>query len=120
MISYSVYKIIHLTGVMMVILGLAGTIGSTVAGHPLSWRKPLAYTHGIGMFLSLLGGFGLLARIGVMHGAFPGWAYAKLAIWLVFGGMLAATRKPQHAKKAFVLSILLFATAAWIAGSKPF
>lgn len=120
MIPYYIYKVIHLTGVMMVLTGLAGTIGSTVSGQPLSWRKPLAYTHGIGMFLSLLGGFGLLARLGFMHANLPYWAYAKLGIWLVFGGMLSAARKPQHAKKAWLLMIALFASAAYIAGTKPF
>ena len=87
MISYSIYKIVHLLGVMMVFLSLGGVIMHAINGGEKehSWRKPVAITHGIGLLLALVGGFGLLARLGVMHGTLPGWVLAKLGIWFVFG-----------------------------------
>lgn len=114
MISYAVYKIVHLTGVMMVFLAVGGLLMNP------SSRRPLAMLHGFGLFLSLLGGFGLLARLGVTHGGLPGWALAKLGIWTVFALAIMAPRFPRFAKAAWPLAVVLGAGAAYIAGSKPF
>lgn len=123
MISYSVYKIVHLVGVLMVFLALGGVathaINGGAKGH--SWRKPIAITHGIGLVLSLVGGFGLLARLGIVHGGLPGWVMAKLGIWLLFAVLIGVvSRKPGWAKPIWPLIIILGATAAYLAGSKPF
>ncbi len=123
MISYQVYKLIHLSGVLMVFLALGGVIthAANGGGKTHSWRKAAAMTHGIGLLLSLIGGFGLLARIGVDHGGLPGWVIAKLGIWILFGGSLSlAYRKPKFARAAWVLAIALGATATYLAGQKPF
>lgn len=122
MISYSVYKVMHLMGVLMVFLALGGlvtgTITKTYKGN--SWRKSIAITHGVGLLVSLIGGFGLLARLGVVHGMLPGWAIAKLCIWLFFGATMGLIpRKPELAKPLWILVIILGALAAYLAGSKP-
>ncbi len=122
MISYSIYKIVHLLGVMMVFLSLGGVIMHAIngGGREHSWRKPVSITHGIGLFLALLGGFGLLARLGVVHGALPGWVIAKLAIWLVFAILIGVViRKNSWAKPIWIISLLLGGVAAYLAGSKP-
>ncbi len=123
MISYSIYKIIHLTGVLMVFLSLGGVamhaINKGTKDH--SWKKPVAITHGLGLLLSLVGGFGLLARLGVMHGTLPGWVLTKLGIWFTFAILIGVLiRKPSLAKPIWVLTILLGGVAAYLAGSKPF
>lgn len=123
MISYSVYKVVHLVGVMMVFLAIGGVAANAIAGRPREhlWRRPIAITHGVGMFLSLLGGFGLLARLGIVHGGLPGWVLAKLVIWGIFGALLAvALRKPVWGKAIWLIVILLGGAAAYLAGSKPF
>lgn len=123
MISYSVYKVIHLVGVMMVFLSLGGVVANAVnAGTKTSaWRKPIAATHGIGLLLSLVGGFGLLARLGVVHGSLPGWVLAKLGIWTLFAVAIAALgRRPEFAKAGWAVLVILGAAAAYLAGSKPF
>ena len=123
MISYSVYKIVHLTGVFMVIMALGGIAATAIAGggKTSSWRKPMAITHGAGMLISLIGGFGLLARLGIVHGMLPGWVFAKLGIWLVFGGMIGILfRKPDWAKAIWPTIIVLGGVATYLAGSKPF
>lgn len=123
MISYSVYKVVHLVGVMMVFLALGGVVTNAVngGGKKHAWRMPIAITHGVGLFLSLLGGFGLLARLGIVHGGLPGWALAKLGIWTVFALAIAVIiRKPALAKMGWPLIIILGGTAAYLAGSKPF
>lgn len=123
MISYSIYKIVHLLGVMMVFLSLGGVIMHAIngGGREHSWRKPVAITHGIGLLLALVGGFGLLARLGVMHGTLPGWIIAKLGIWLVFAILVGVViRKKSWAKPIWIIALLLGGAAAYLAGSKPF
>ncbi len=121
MISYSVYKIIHLLGVLMIFLSMGGVITHAVNGgeRKHSWRKSVAITHGVGLLLSLVGGFGLLARLGVMHGSLPGWIIAKLAIWIAFAVMLGVIiRKRTWAKPMWISTLILGAAAIYLAGNK--
>ena len=123
MISYAVYKLIHLGGVLMVFLALGGVATNAINGGSKShsWRRPIAFTHGIGLLLSLIGGFGLLARLGVAHGGLPSWIVAKLGIWILFAVLIGVvSRKPNWAKPIWLLIIILGVTAAYLAGSKPF
>ncbi len=123
MIPYSVYKVVHLVGVLMVFLSLGGVTMHAITGGTKNnvWRKPVAITHGVGLFLALLGGFGLLARLGIVQGGLPGWIYAKLTIWLIFAGMTGIViRKPHLAKTMWILSLVLGGFAAYLAGYKPF
>ncbi len=122
MISYAVYKIIHLTGIMMVFLALGGLSTHAINGGDKkhSWRLPIALTHGIGMTLSLVAGFGLLARLGIAQGGLPGWAIAKLVIWAIFGGLMALIiRQPKLSRSLWFIMIALGALAAYLAGAKP-
>ncbi len=123
MISYSIYKIVHLVGVLMVFLALGGVATNAIneGSKNHSWRKPIAITHGIGLLLSLVGGFGLLARLGIIHSGLPGWVMAKLGIWVLFAVLIGVvSRKPGWAKLIWLLIIILGATAAYVAGSKSF
>ena len=123
MISYSVYKVLHLTGVLMVFLSLGGVAMNAIntSGASIAWKKPAAITHGIGLLISLVGGFGLLARLGIMHGGLPGWALAKLCIWILFAGMIGVLlKKPNLAKPIWFVMIVGGSLAAYLAGYKPF
>ena len=123
MISYGVYKVLHLVGAFMILLSLGGVAANSINGVPKknSWRKAMMITHGIGMIFSLVAGFGLMARIGVVHGSLPGWVIAKLVIWLVFGALIGViNRKPELGKPMWILIIVLGGMAAYLAGSKPF
>ncbi len=78
-------------------------------------------TYITGLICALVGGFGLLARIGVPHGGMPAWAVFKVAIWIVFASVLfIASHKPGWAKFIWPLVIFLGATATYLAGNKPF
>ncbi|HZX60505.1 MAG TPA: hypothetical protein VFF51_02025, partial [Candidatus Methylomirabilis sp.] len=87
MIPYLVYKNIHLVGVFMILMALGGLLLHSITGgtQEHSWRRPVAITHGVGLLLVLLGGFGMLARIGI-YWSWPGWVTGKIIIWLLFGG----------------------------------
>ncbi len=124
MISYQVYKVLHLAGVFMVVMSLGAMVLHAVNGggknHP--FRKQMASTHGLGLLLSLVAGFGLLARLGFVHNQWPpGWALTKMGIWIVFGGLSSVLlRKPKLAKPLWLGIIVLFTSAAYLANYKPF
>ena len=72
------------------------------------------------LFAMLLGGFGMLAKLG-MTGGLPGWAIAKVVLWLFVGGLLAVPlRMPQFAKPLWFLLPVVGGLGAWLAITKPF
>ncbi len=94
--------------------------GSTRTADP--GRKWVAITHGIGLLIVLVAGFGLLARLGISHGGdWPIWVWMKLGIWLVLGAMTALIgRNPRHARFFWVGIPILAALAAYLGINKPF
>jgi len=122
MIPFQLYKLIHLVGVLMLFLSVGGLIlFATQSGdrkHP--WRKVLLATHGIGIILVLVAGFGLLARIGIFW-PWPGWVAVKVAVWLIFAALPAIiARNPSLTKILWWTAVALGALAAYLAGYKPF
>ncbi|MBO6575434.1 MAG: hypothetical protein JJ896_08465 [Rhodothermales bacterium] len=113
------YKVLHLLGLMLVFAALGGAaIEAALKEKP--WKKMHAILHGSGLFLLLLGGFGMLARLGIISG-WPGWVWAKLAIWVILGGSLTAMRKmPERGRPLLFGAILLGTLAAYLALYKPF
>ncbi len=122
MISYPVYKVVHLFGIFLIFVSLGGvTLHSMNGGsreHPM--RKKAAMTHGVGLLIALVGGFGLLARLGVLS-PFPLWAALKLVIWLFMGGAIALAYRAKGGigKMLWWLFPLLGASAAYLAIFKP-
>jgi hypothetical protein len=111
MISYSVYKLIHILGICGVVMGLgaafaASRVSVSLSGDqkPAITRKIIAITHGLGLFLVLLGGFGMLARL-QMHWPLPWWVIVKIIVWVGLGAWLTVTYK--SASKG---------VAAWLGG----
>lgn len=120
--SYEFYKIMHVTGFIMVFLGLAGVLALRMAGPNLPKRAYMLFviTHGIGLLIAFVAGFGLAARMNMFQNL-PIWVWAKIAIWLVLGGAMAlAKRRGQIGTPILVLLIGLGGTAAWLAITKPF
>jgi hypothetical protein len=121
-VPYLFYRAIHFLGIFGLVVVLAVALARTPLVAPDPWRKRLARLHGGALFLILLGGFGMLARLGVDHGAiFPGWVWVKLAIWTTLGGLvLAAGRSAVWSIRGLVLIPLLAALAGLVAYAKPF
>ena len=116
MLSLTLYKLVHFLGITLLLISLGALIVHQGAG--LS-KRALAMTHGVGLFLILVSGFGMLARLGI-HG-FPVWVILKLALWLLFGAMMAIIprRRARQAKGLWILVISLAFVAAYIALYKP-
>ncbi len=118
--SYLTYKILHILGVLLAFLALGGLTLNALSGgrgDEGRGRKLAGATHGLALLIILISGFGLLAKLGL---GFPTWAWAKLAIWLIIGAMLAFVRRmPQHATFFWFLIPALGACAAALALFKP-
>jgi hypothetical protein len=94
--SYEFYKIIHVTGIILLFASLGGFATFRVFATKESNRKAyktLAMTHGISLLIVLVAGFGLIARTGIAEGGFPLWIYGKLGIWLLAGGIFTFIKK---------------------------
>ena len=123
--SYVTYKLIHFIGIFTLITVLAVAAAHMLRGGSKTdnpYRKAIAIAHGLAVFLILLGGFGMLARMGIMHGGgLPGWIYLKLAIWLVLAASIALVYRGREVARALVWTVPLLALAAAAAALiKPF
>lgn len=112
MISYEIYKIMHLLGVFMVLAALFGwTINYINGGHKdTPARKILMISHGVGLLFVLVAGFGLLARI--HQSALQSWVLLKFCIWLIFGVYTMFLHKKILPPKAHWFIILALAMTA--------
>ena len=122
MVSYGVYRILHLLGIFLVFVAVGGVaVHAGNGGHKSAnaLRRQLAISHGIGLVLVIVAGFAMLARIGASPAS--GWVMAKIVIWLLLG---AATMLPYKARSLggamLALVPLLGAIAAYLAINKPF
>ncbi len=124
MFPRDLYEIIHVIGIAMLLAAMGGVAvhaanGGTKANT--STRGIVGTVFGLGSFLVLLGGFGMLARLGMVRGMWPGWLIGKLAIWFVVSAVvLIPYRKPALAKPFLIIMPLLVGLAVYFALYKPF
>jgi hypothetical protein len=121
---YAVYKLIHFVGIFTLLTTLASSSvhvlkGCTRSDHP--YGRVLGPLNGVAAFLILLGGFGMLARLGVFHGSLPTWIWLKLTIWVLFLASFVLVFRGVRFAGALLVAAPLFALlAAAIASYKPF
>ncbi|MEK2644522.1 hypothetical protein [Bdellovibrio sp. BCCA] len=120
--SYQFYKVLHLLGLMLLFFGFGGLLIAAYAKVEL--KKPARImgfvTHGIGLLLILVSGFGMAARLGLVSGL-PAWVQAKIGIWVLLGiGISLVKRKGYIGWPVAVLLWGLGTSAAFIAVNKPF
>ncbi|MGE0175172.1 MAG: hypothetical protein AB7T49_20465 [Oligoflexales bacterium] len=118
--SYSFYKILHLSAMVAVIVSLASqfALQMSSAGIEKSLRRFFGIFHGVGLLLGLTGGFGLLART---QAGFPGWIILKIGLWVYLGAAIAiARRKPNLAKVGLYSLVVVFGLAVYLVQYRPF
>lgn len=116
------YRVLHLLGIFMLLFALGGMNLHMINGGSREFksRKWAAIIHGLGLVITLIAGFGLLAKL-QLSSAVPAWAWAKLAIWLVLGAYPAIYyRRGPMAKLLFATTMLFALAAAWLGIYKPF
>ena len=105
------YKIIHLTGISVLALG----VGGMMAGGEK--RKTFAILQGIGLLVMLVSGFGLLAKLGL---GYPHFAIVKTVLWLLIGALPVIFRKLKTPLPACILiSLILVGIMAYLGVVKP-
>ena len=95
MLTYEFYKVLHITSIFFFIAGMSASLLMQPA------PKFIKIITGIASFFILVGGMGLLARIGYTHGkgAWPAWVQAKVGIWLVLAiGVPVLSKKIKDRK----------------------
>ncbi|HUF14094.1 MAG TPA: hypothetical protein VMN78_13400 [Longimicrobiales bacterium] len=135
MISYGVYRLLHFFGIFLLLTALGGAVMRAMLGGTRTaaatpggdgadeaaakrLRRLIGISHGVALFLILLGGFGMLARLDI---GMPGWIIGKLGIWLVLGGLLAAANRMAGRARVLWFAIpVLGLLAAWLAYTRPF
>lgn len=116
MLSYEFYKVLHVYSVLAVVIGVTLSFFTEAS-------KKVKIINGIASFLILVAGMGLLARIGIKHGAgFPGWVIAKMILWLILavGGPVLAKRLVEKRQIGYGALMVVVALAVFTAVYKPF
>ncbi|MCO4756319.1 MAG: hypothetical protein KC478_17700 [Bacteriovoracaceae bacterium] len=114
--SYQVYKMIH---VVSIVLFFALYMSASVKDSK-NIKKEVIFS-GIILMVILVSGFGLIARLGMAHGAaWPLWLKLKLAIWTVIGlvGHTILKRFAAHRLKFFWIAFVLLICASYLANYK--
>jgi len=116
MIPYAAYKVIHIFGVISLFLSL-GAYLMLSSNKVETGRKLAGITHGIAAFIILLGGFGLLARLGFSSmSSWPSWIWIKLAIWVILAVVIVLIkRRPELRTLLWFIIPILGGVAAYMA-----
>ena len=114
--SYEIYKLIHILSIIV----FFGCVGGSILGG--RYEKHEKIVLGLASFLILLGGMGLMARIGIEHGSvWPAWLIVKAVIWLTLSALAPILAK-RLGKSIFVfyVFVILASLATYMAVNQPF
>ena len=117
--SYDTYKLLHLLGLILLFTGF----GAALLGHRKENGRPpraSAALHGAGLLIMLIAGFGMLPQLEI-HWPWPGWVFAKAAVWLALGALPVLVKRGVCGRAmGWILAVVLGITAAALALYKPF
>ena len=116
--SYELYKVLHLVGVIATFLALGGLAAAAATNGGERIRRLAGMMHGFALLVIFVSGFGLLAKLKL---GLPAWSLVKIVLWLALGGVIVAMRKlPQLATLWWIILPLAGALAAFLGVYKPF
>ena len=118
MISYPVYKVVHVLAILALVSGLIALLVLPTATHGRHRRIAHMVT-GIAALFALVSGFGLHARLG---GVWQGWVMTKIVVWMALLGILVQFRRGPAASPAtpWLVALPVAAVAVFMAIFKPF
>lgn len=119
--SYTFYKLLHFSGLFMVLLSLGAIAAHRLQGgtkENFKNRKFFMGFHGAGLLISFVAGFGLIAKAQFSFAS--GWIWAKLIIWLFLGMYPVIFYKKGDTKVPYFGLLALLFTAILLVEYKPF
>lgn len=117
------YLVMHIIGIAFLFTAMGGVAVHAANGgtrKASATRTLVAVIHGIGALLILTGGFGMMARLGMMGNPMPGWIMVKLFIWVLLSGLILLPYRSVALARPFFIGLpLLAGVAAYMALYKP-
>lgn len=119
---YTFYKVLHILSLIALFSGLISLLTLTWARAEVKPQiKKFAFiSHGMGLLLLLVSGFGMAARLGFIQGL-PAWIQAKLVVWVLLGGAIVLAKR--FGNLGFLNAAIFWTLgtlAAYLAIYKPF
>lgn len=110
--SIAFYHIAHIIGLVFVFIGFGALLSSESSRTAMKW-------HGIGLLISLISGFGLLAKLGIFK-SMPTWVWIKIGLWLVLGFLpVLARRRVVAAPVVVILAVVIAGVMGYLGYLKP-
>jgi len=123
MVSSATYQLLHVLGIIMVFMAMGALCVHAMNGGTRdsnNARALVALTHGLGLLLILVAGFGMLARLGAMSGGLPGWVWVKVLVWLLLAALIVVPyRKPEWSRALWFALPVLGVIAAYSVLYRP-
>ena len=105
--SLQVYHYLHLIGLILVFAGFGALLSND------SYKSAMKL-HGIGLLISLVSGFGMLAKLGIFK-EMPWWVWVKIALWLVLGVLpVLAKRRVLNPGAVVMLAVIIGGVLAYL------
>lgn len=109
--SLPFYHLLHLVGLIFVFIGF-GALLTPDSRRAMKW-------HGTGLLISLVSGFGMLAKMGIFK-SMPTWVWVKIGLWLVLGFLPVLSRRGVlPAGLVVLIAAAIGAGLAWLGYTKP-
>lgn len=108
--SPQIYHVLHLVGLVCVFIGF-GALLSGYSKGAMKW-------HGIGLLISLISGFGMVAKMQLPMTS--KWLIVKMVLWLVLGFLPVLVKKGVSPKTVVTIAALVGVTLAYLGYMKPF
>ncbi|HCN29295.1 MAG TPA: hypothetical protein DIT64_11205 [Verrucomicrobiales bacterium] len=97
--SPAFYHIAHVVGLIFIFTGFGALLADTASRAAMKW-------HGIGLIISLVSGFGLVAKLQLPYTST--WLLVKMGLWLVLGFLpVLARRKVLPAGVVVLIAIVI-------------
>ena len=106
--SYIFYKSLHFSGLFLMVLSLGAVACHQLQGgtkETFKNRKFFMKFHGLGLVISFVAGFGLMARAGYSFGSAQ-WLWIKILCWLIVGMYPVFFYRAKGGSKLPILGLL--------------